>query len=496
MYRKGGSMQDMCIFKNDDSKAVDSFYRKPYFRVRDLLQSENFIAIVGPRQVGKTVMMIQLANECGGNYVSFKSLPDNVSDDTFDAVLARIRNNEKTIEYLDEITYLEDYGRRLAVLCDAMAVLIAKGQTPQFHVIISGSQQSSILDNCSKAFGSRLKVVKIPYITFGEYLIYKKRLTWNSSFSLIDLTKTITEEDYIDYLFNSWKFDTSFSTPANYLMGCIEETVISEMKESWPSETSVSLDGRDLQNVLVAIYTILCTLHDNAKIVSYGDYYNLLKKIRMYYNQDHSPNIKVMDLKGALKSTHFYKYVRDGLRKDYFFKILRFLYEMEIIEFVKPMNDTELDDFFRGFVKEWATPDDFLMVYNPSFRNAQFFVAVLQEIADELQVNSFDLLNNALLGSLVECTTRSAIHNWLGDNTSKLHSDKNEEVDCIAGNFAIEISVSNKAGSELHYKAFPEINDHEKILLTNSVLNLDAEIKRIPYYVFIAHLDLTNRILD
>ena len=78
-------------------------------------QSENFIAIVGPSRVEKSVMMAQLADECGGNYVSFKLLSDDASDDTFDDILKRISNNEETIEYLDDIAYLKDLGRRLAV---------------------------------------------------------------------------------------------------------------------------------------------------------------------------------------------------------------------------------------------------------------------------------------------------------------------------------------------------------------------------------------------
>ena len=46
---------------------------------------------------------------------SFKLLSDDASDDTFDDILKRISNNEETIEYLDDIAYLKDLGRRLAV---------------------------------------------------------------------------------------------------------------------------------------------------------------------------------------------------------------------------------------------------------------------------------------------------------------------------------------------------------------------------------------------
>lgn len=95
--------------------SIGTFHRKQYFRVKELLQSENFIAIVGLSRVGKSVMMAQLADECGGNYVSFKLLSDDASDDIFDDILKRISNNEETIEYLDDIAYLKDLGRRLVV---------------------------------------------------------------------------------------------------------------------------------------------------------------------------------------------------------------------------------------------------------------------------------------------------------------------------------------------------------------------------------------------
>lgn len=137
---------------------------------------------------------------------------------------------------------------------------------------------------------------------------------------------------------------------------------------------------------------------------------------------------------------------------------MRFLYDMEIIEFVKPLDDTELDDFLYGFVISWDTPEEFLATYDPSFRNIQFCVAVLREISEELQISLFDLLNKVLLRGLVESTIRSSVHNWLGDNTGKLHFDN--------------------------------------MILTDSILSLDTEIKRIPYYVFMAHIDLTGRIFD
>ncbi|EDP27697.1 hypothetical protein COPEUT_00160 [Coprococcus eutactus ATCC 27759] len=35
---------------------------------------------------------------------------------------------------------------------------------------------------------------------------------------------------------------------------------------------------------------------------------------------------------------------------------------MEIIEFVKPLDDTELDDFLYGFVISWDTPEELLRV--------------------------------------------------------------------------------------------------------------------------------------
>ena len=97
------------------------------------------------------------------------------------------------------------------------------------------------------------------------------------------------------------------------------------MNESWSGRRSKALDSKDIDNVLAVVYTILSTLHDN--------------------------------IKNALVNTRFFNYVRDVLTKDYFFTVLRFLYDMEIIEFVKPLDDTELDDFLYGFVISWDTPE-------------------------------------------------------------------------------------------------------------------------------------------
>lgn len=152
------------------------------------------------------------------------------------------------------------------------------------------------------------------------------------------------------------------------------------------------------------------------------------------------------------------KYVRDVLTKDYFFTVLRFLYDMEIIEFVKPLDDTELDEFslwfcyimgYTGrvpgnlwsFISKYTFCVAVLRRYLKSYRSA-YLIYWIKYYSEVLLRVRFEVL---------------FIIGW-ADNTGKLHFDN--------------------------------------MILTDSILSLDTEIKRIPYYVFMAHIDLTGRIFD
>lgn len=472
------------------------FYKKAYFAVERALKVSTFISVVGPRMVGKTTILMQLQSKFGGKYYSFKEMNADLSDDTFDLVLQAAQNNESVIFYLDEITYLDDFGRKLSFFSQVLPRLAAKGEQPRFKIIISGSQEHSILSNVAKALGGRVTTVYVPFLSFGEFLVYKNRLSWNSDFSLEALKDSVTEDDFYDYLINGYTFNSTFTSSQDYLMGCIEESINSEMKESWPDTSTISIEKEDFNNVLSVIYTILIKLHAKEKYKRYGDYVNLLKKIRSFYNnQRRDLKIKEIPFTDAISSTHFSAYQKQKMKKDDFFKILRFLYEMHLINFIKPsLNDTDLSDFLQGFVSAWNTADDFLLRYNPYFSNAQFFMSILDEIGKHLGITAIDLLDCSLLGSMVECMIRESLTQLVGLTTNELNNTTGAEVDCIVGDMAIEISVRNKSISETHFDSFTELANYKKILLTNDILDLNNDIKRIPYYVFLAYTDFSKEV--
>lgn len=106
--------------------------------------------------------------------------------------------------------------------------------------------------------------------------------------------------------------------------------------------------------------------HDRRDIpcITFGEY--LIYKNKLAW----SDNFSLSDLADKITEDDHIDYILNGWRfddsfrttEDYFFTVLRFLYDMEIIEFVKPLDDTELDDFLYGFVISWDTPEELLRV--------------------------------------------------------------------------------------------------------------------------------------
>ena len=469
------------------------FHRKAFFEAESKLKSgSKFVAVVGSRMVGKTTILLQLRAKYGGEYVSFKNLTVDQADEIFDRINISLRANEHVIMYLDEITYLEDYGRKLAILADTLSEIAAAGDRPNFSVFISGSQEQSITTAIAVAFGGRCVSIRVPFLTFGEYLVYQGKLSWESDFSVETMSKVLQAEDVLDFLENGYKFNALFESPEDYIHGCIDESINSELKESWPSSALVPMEDSDVNDVLAVCYTILIKLHERAKMRVYGNYDELLKKVRTQYNLYHpTEKIKAINFAQAIETTHFAAHTKRNMSKDDFFRILRFLSAMHLIGFIKPNGEQSgLDHFLRGDTREFMTAADFLLKYNPYFTDAQFFIAVLGEIAESIGTTALGLLDNSLLGSMIECMIRGSLARKYRMHTSEYRSSFGAEVDCVVGNLAVEISVRNKDLNETHFEKFIELERYKKVLLTRNVLKEYGDVQCIPFYAFLVNSDL------
>lgn len=139
--------------KRDIEDGVKKYIRKP-----------EIIAVVGPRQSGKTTLLKQL----------FKSLKKAVYVDFEDRDILNLFNNDiksfyslkaKGADYLfiDEFQYASDGGRKLKYLFD----------TYKTKIIISGSSVLDLTHQAVKYLVGRIFIFHLYPFTFAEFLRYK-----------------------------------------------------------------------------------------------------------------------------------------------------------------------------------------------------------------------------------------------------------------------------------------------------------------------------------
>jgi predicted AAA+ superfamily ATPase len=139
--------------KRDIEAGVKKYIRKP-----------EIIAVVGPRQSGKTTLLKQL----------FKSLKKAVYVDFEDRDILNLFNNDiksfyslkaKGADYLfiDEFQYASDGGRKLKYLFD----------TYKTKIIISGSSVLDLTHQAVKYLVGRIFIFHLYPFTFAEFLRYK-----------------------------------------------------------------------------------------------------------------------------------------------------------------------------------------------------------------------------------------------------------------------------------------------------------------------------------
>ncbi len=118
-----------------------------------------FIGIVGPRGVGKTVMLQQLArSDERAFYLSADTLD---GEDLFDVVRQLVADFEIERLLVDEIHYAPDYAAAIKRLFDFLDV----------HVIFTSSVSLSLLD-AAEDLSRRVQLRTLPPFSFLEYLAF------------------------------------------------------------------------------------------------------------------------------------------------------------------------------------------------------------------------------------------------------------------------------------------------------------------------------------
>lgn len=152
------------------------FKRELFFSILPQLQHKNAIVITGMRQVGKTTLMKQLANEWKGAYAQYdfdnpldQLLFENIDYNAIYEELRReagVRAGERFLVCIDEIQNFPDITKIIKYLIDHYEV----------KFILTGSSNYYLRNLFAESLSGRKFLFILHPLSFREYLYFHKRL--------------------------------------------------------------------------------------------------------------------------------------------------------------------------------------------------------------------------------------------------------------------------------------------------------------------------------
>ena len=123
-------------------------------------QGKHFIGIVGPRGVGKTILLYQLREVIDNSiYISLDAVPKM---DLFDTVKVLFESYHISMFLLDEIHFAVDYKQHLKKIYDFLDV----------RIIFTSSVSLSLFDSAYD-LSRRVRLFRLYPFSYREYLNYK-----------------------------------------------------------------------------------------------------------------------------------------------------------------------------------------------------------------------------------------------------------------------------------------------------------------------------------
>ena len=150
--------------------------RSLYNKIQAHLSKKHISLIIGPRQVGKTTLMLQLHNELRSQSKKsfFLSLEDKEIRKGFDIhpeqlfnYIPPINKNDKYYIFIDEIQYLEDPSNFLKYTFD--------NYHENIKLIVSGSSSFYIDHKFTDSLAGRKRIFMLPTLSFPEFVDFKNR---------------------------------------------------------------------------------------------------------------------------------------------------------------------------------------------------------------------------------------------------------------------------------------------------------------------------------
>lgn len=440
------------------------FKRNFYYKIESAIATSCVCFLLGPRKCGKTVALKQLEHEMGATYINFKTISEKDSSNVFDSIISSMKNDEKHIFLLDEITYAFHPEREI----NKIAIQLAENSCKKTKVVFTGSQSVALETWANRAFCGNAAIIRTDFLNYNEWLRYEN--IYNSS-----------ESSYLQFLLEVDKF-YGFLSLEDYLRGCLEETIISNNK------TDNIIMGNDVYlidvDTLIDIcYATLFTLHNHVSVHKFASNNKLNDSIR-YYFKDVCNQIGIEEIGNRIADSFIGKY-NDFRSKELntLKQSFLFLQRCGLIT-ITPISDSvetipNVNKDLSLLEPQINYKDELFNKFNVCIKYPMFYVAILKDILKESFPNE---IPTALLGSIVECHVRGL----LSENSSFEYEDiYGHEVDYVnvQERLAIEMTVSNKRSNEFNFNLLPD--DYKQIVLTKNIFEKNQKKIQIPYYDFI-----------
>jgi len=170
-----------------------------YSKIQRFLHERTFVGLIGPRGVGKTVILKQLLNEIpSGFYISLDSI---VLERSLYSIAEELE--KKGIKYLliDEIHFYPNFVRDLKKIYDFLSIMI----------IFTGSVALS-LQEASYDLSRRVRMIQVPPFSFREFIFFEK----NETLDALTFEQLLNEKAARSYYSKYIKFEPLF---ADYIKG-------------------------------------------------------------------------------------------------------------------------------------------------------------------------------------------------------------------------------------------------------------------------------------
>ncbi|MCF6182095.1 ATP-binding protein [Lutibacter sp.] len=175
-----------------------------YKELKENLNKKHIALIIGPRQVGKTTLMLQLYKwlKQQSKKTFFLSLEDKDIKNAFNEHPEQLFNfippnseHERTVVFIDEIQYLEDPSNFLKYIFDKYQSTI--------KLVVSGSSSFYIDKKFKDSLAGRKRVFKLLSLSFPEFVSFRNRgemIAYINSGSLPKIYKSELDKLMHEYL--------------------------------------------------------------------------------------------------------------------------------------------------------------------------------------------------------------------------------------------------------------------------------------------------------